>query len=99
MKCQQKKGVSFCGNCSEFFCEKLKDFSIKMPHRIEIEQSHILLSIDWKKWLIFQNNRFRCSVCNTINSAYHLSCRNCGIKPSCQFVEIHNETIELYLTD
>jgi len=100
IKCQLEKGVSLCCNCKEFFCDKLETFRQKMPHRVEIEQSQkLLLSTDWKNWLIFQNDRFRCINCNTINSAYHIWCRNCGNTPSCKFIEEHNETIETYLID
>lgn len=100
IKCKAEKGISSCANCADFFCKDLSEFRSKMPHRIEIEESQkLLLSMDSDKWLSFHADRFRCANCNTFNSAYDLSCRNCGNIPSCQFVSEHKELIEKYLKD
>lgn len=98
IKCKQEKEISYCGYCKDFFCSALNEFHLRMPHRMEIEKSQrLLISMGWEKWIGFQEDLFRCSNCNTINSAYHLSCRKCGNTPSCQFVAEHKEIIEKYL--
>ncbi len=100
IKCKQERSVSFCANCSDFFCSDLIEFRSKMPHRIEIEESQkLLISIDWEKWISLQEDKFRCTNCNAINSTYDISCRNCGTSPSCKFVSEHKNIIEKYLKE
>jgi len=100
IKCTRQKNIEFCGECIDFPCEKLIDFQSKSPHRIEIIKSQKrLMEIGWEQWLIEHRAKFTCVNCNTINSAYHVSCRKCGNTPSCEFTLDHRATIEKYLLD
>jgi len=100
IKCTFEKGIGFCGACPDFPCNKLKDFQSKMPHRIEIlESQKRLIEIGWENWLVEMKSKFSCPACDTLNSAYHIECRNCGRTPGCHFVSKHKELIEKYLLE
>jgi len=98
IKCQHTKALDECGVCNEFPCKDLLDFKSILPHRIEIlESQDRLKEIGLKKWLIEMHANFSCSLCNTTNSAYDISCRKCGNIPSCRFVMRNRKAIEDYL--
>jgi hypothetical protein len=98
--CKLQKGIDFCIVCKEFPCKTLNEFKSKMPHRIEIiESQKRMIEVGIEKWLLEMKDLYSCSTCKTINSAYHLSCRTCGGKPSCKFVAEHNGEIEKYLSE
>lgn len=95
IKCTFEKGIEFCGTCQEFPCKELKDFQLRMPHRVEIlESQNRLKEIGWKQWLIEMKEKFSCPQCNTVNSAYDLACRKCGNAPSCKFTLLHMQLIK-----
>jgi len=93
-KCAGKKGLDFCGQCSDYPCTELKDFQSKMPHRLELWESlERINKVGWGKWYMEMVGHFSCPECGTINSAYDMSCRKCGHKPSCNYVEINQSEI------
>lgn len=96
--CSKGKKISHCGECEKFPCAKLIEFQSKMPHRIEIIKSLTeLKEVGNEKWLIKMCDRFSCSNCQTVNSGYSTSCRNCNYTPSCAFVSQYKMIIEYYL--
>jgi len=98
--CKTKKGVNSCTDCNEFPCQALIDFKSKTPHRAEIIASqNRMREIGIENWLIEMQNYFSCPRCKTINSAYHLTCRKCGVMPSCKFVSKHKGDLEHYLSE
>jgi len=100
INCKRKNGVDFCIECEKFPCMSLNEFKLKMPHRIEIiESQNRMKEIGIENWLYEMQDYFSCPRCKTINSAYHLNCRNCGEMPSCKFVSEHKGEIEQYLSE
>ena len=98
IKCTFIKGIEFCGTCKQFPCKELTDFQSKMPHRVEIvESQNRLKEIGWEQWLIEMKEKYACSQCNTINTAYDLACRKCGNTPSCKFADLHKDLINKHL--
>ena len=98
--CIQNKGIEFCGACPEFPCKVLTDFQSRMPHRVEILESlNRLKEIGWEKWLIEMKENYSCPQCNTVNSAYDMSCRNCRCAPGSKFVLRHMELINNHLSE
>ena len=44
--------------------------------------------------------QYSCAACYTINSAYDIACRSCGVEPASDYVKEHKEEIfESYDTD
>jgi len=77
----------------------LIEFKSKMPHRAEIIDSQYRMQEDGiESWLTEMKDYFSCPQCKTVNSAYHLACRNCGNAISSKFVSQHKDEIELYLS-
>jgi hypothetical protein len=100
INCKWENGVDFCIECEKFPCMSLIEFKSKMAHRIEIiESQNRMKEIGMENWLYEMQDYFSCPRCNTINSAYHLICRNCGEMPSCKFVSEHRNEIEQYLSE
>jgi hypothetical protein len=98
IKCTLEKGIEFCGACREFPCKELTDFQLKLPHRVEIlESQNRLKEIGREQWLIEMKENYSCQQCNTINSAYDITCRNCGHIPSSRFAERHFQMIKSHL--
>lgn len=96
--CVKSKGIEFCGTCNDYPCEEITEFQSEMPHRIEIlESQNRLKEIGWEKWLFEMNKKFSCSQCNTINSAYDITCRKCENTPGSRFVALHKEMIDKHL--
>lgn len=96
--CAKGKGVAFCSECQDFPCRELKDFQAALPHRLDLwedlEQARSLKPADWVAKV---QQKYTCGQCGTINSAYDLSCRECGHSPSCDFVERHMEDIKRHM--
>ena len=100
MDCAFNNGVEFCGACQRFPCKELTDFQKKMPHRVEIVASlNRLNEISTEQWLAEMKENYSCPKCDSVNSAYDISCRKCGHTPSCRFVDIHKDLINDHLTN
>lgn len=96
--CTTKKGISFCGECTEFPCPALLEFKSKMPHRTEILESlNRRKEVGTEPWLREMKTYFSCPECQTVNSSYHVACRKCGYTPGSNFAKNHRELIEKYL--
>jgi len=94
-----EKGIEFCGACPEFPCKELTDFQSKMPHRVEIlESQNRLKEIGWEQWLIEMKENYSCPRCNTVNTAYDLSCRECGSSSGSIFASRHIILISNHLS-
>jgi hypothetical protein len=95
--CASEKGLEFCGQCEEYPCEGLKEFQAALPHRIELWQAHARIGeAGYEKWFEEMLGHYSCPRCGTINSAYHMACRECGAEPSCAYVGLHNERIKAH---
>jgi hypothetical protein len=93
--CADKRGIEFCGECDEYPCDMLKDFQKERPHRIELWKTQDRIAeAGYLKWFEEMVKHYSCTNCHTINSAYDITCRNCGTKPSCQYVKLHKKDIE-----
>ena len=98
--CAAEKGLDFCGECEEYPCEMLKEFQAAMPHRIELWQAQARIKeVGYEKWFEEMLEHYSCPQCNTINSAYHIACRECGATPSCPYVDLHNVEIKSHLSN
>ena len=85
--CTDKKGIEFCGECDEYPCNILKDFQKERPHRIELWKSQSRIArVGYVRWFGEMMKHYSCPNCNTINSAYDITCRKCGTEPSCRYV-------------
>ena len=99
VKCAAEKGVSFCIECEEYPCEDLKKFQTEFPHRIELWQSQERIKeAGFEKWFEEMLDHYSCQQCGTINSAYDIVCRKCGVSPSCSYVGSHIKEITAYLS-
>ncbi|NVO21533.1 MAG: DUF3795 domain-containing protein [Bacteroidetes bacterium] len=98
IKCSKEKNVNHCGDCKDFPCEKLLEFQAKMPHRVDILKSLIVLKESGEEnWLTDMHKRFSCSNCKTVNSGYDISCVKCKRTPGSEFVSEHRSVIEDHL--
>ena len=98
--CAENMGIDFCGECPEYPCAQLKDFQTERPHRLELwESQERIKEVGYEKWYMEMVEHYSCPECNTINSAYNLSCRNCNADPSCEYVRIHRSQIEAMTSD
>jgi len=92
--CAEGRGIDFCGECPEYPCTQLKDFQSKRPHRLELWDSQARIKeVGYEKWYMEMIEHYSCPDCSTINSAYHLACRNCNSDPSCEYVRKHRSQI------
>lgn len=99
LNCATERNIDFCGDCNDYPCPELKNFQLKMPHRLELWQSHERIKeVGWEKWSEERIEHFKCSECNSINSAYNISCRKCGNTPGCNYVLLHKDQIIKFLT-
>lgn len=98
--CAEEKRLDFCAECEQYPCTPLKEFQTAMPHRIELwhAQAHIK-EVGYEKWFEEMLDHYSCPQCNTVNSAYHLACRECGATPSCVYVDLHKAEIMSYLSN
>lgn len=93
-KCAAEKGIDFCGECPEYPCEELKEFQVKMPHRIELWKSQERIKeVGYEKWYAEMLEHYSCPECRTLNSPYDMACRKCGTAPSCNYVKLHKDEI------
>ncbi len=98
--CAAEKGLDFCGACPEYPCEDLKTFQAARPHRIELWSAQERINkVGYERWLQEMYEEYSCPQCGVINSAYDLTCRQCGGEPSCEYVRRHRETILQYLAN
>lgn len=93
--CAKSKNVDFCPECSDYPCEDIKKFQTQMPHRKDLFETNEIIKKDgFEKWFESQIEQFSCPSCAIINSAYDLTCRNCGDNPSSEFTRKHKTIIE-----
>ena len=98
-KCAAAKGVDFCGECAEYPCGDLRAFQAEMPHRIELWKAQDRIKeAGWEKWYAEMIEHYSCPTCRTLNSAYDISCRECGTTPSCAYVRLHKDEIMTHLS-
>ena len=98
-KCAAEKGVDFCGECAEYPCAELKVFQAELPHRIELWKfQERIKEVGYEKWYTEMIEHYSCPNCGTLNSAYDMACRKCGITPSCTYVSLHKDEIIQQLT-
>ena len=94
VKCATAKGIDFCGACEDYPCEDLKQFQAVLPHRIELwESQERIKEVGYEKWYSEMLEHYACPQCGTINSAYDMSCRKCGVTPSCKYVELNQDAV------
>lgn len=92
--CARQKGVDFCGQCPEYPCAELKTFQGRMPHRIELWDSHERIkAAGWETWYREMVEHYSCRECAAINSAYDARCRGCGAVPSCAYMSLHEKDV------
>jgi predicted RNA-binding Zn-ribbon protein involved in translation (DUF1610 family) len=93
-KCASDRGVEFCGQCADYPCEDLKAFQSKMPHRLELWESHARIKeVGWETWYAEMEQQYACPNCGAMNSAYDLKCRKCETTPSCNYVKMHEKDV------
>ena len=98
--CVEDKGLDFCVECEEYPCTTLKEFQAALPHRIEFWEAQVRIKeIGYEKWFEEMLEHYSCAQCGTINSAYHLACRDCGATQSCAYVDQHKAEIVAYLSN
>ncbi|MBW1704969.1 MAG: DUF3795 domain-containing protein [Deltaproteobacteria bacterium] len=98
--CAAEKGLDFCGECDEYPCGMIREFQAAMPHRIELwENNARIREVGCEKWFEEMLEHYSCPKCNTLNSAYHRACRECGDIPSCSYVDLHSDEIKSYLSN
>jgi hypothetical protein len=98
IQCTAEKGIEHCGLCLHFPCEALTRFQSEMPHRACIVESLTRLKqTGYEHWLREMQDQYQCTQCQTVNSAYHLVCRNCGTTPSCTFTSRYLQRIKAHL--
>lgn len=96
--CAEQKGIGFCSECGEFPCEELKAFQTAMPHRAELWNSLARIKeAGYPQWFAETLADYSCPQCRTINSAYDLKCRQCGVEPSCAFISRNKPAVLQYL--
>lgn len=95
--CAAEKGITFCGECDEYPCADLREFQAARPHRLELWQSHQrICEVGVEQWFTEMQAHFSCPQCGTLNSAYNLTCRQCGAVPASEYNRQHKAEIEAY---
>ncbi|MBU4269031.1 MAG: DUF3795 domain-containing protein [Acidobacteria bacterium] len=98
--CANQRGVDFCGACPDFPCNDLKEFQAAKPHRLELWQAHKRIQeAGYEKWFAEMLEHYACPSCGALNSAYHISCRECSVTPGNAFVEAHKTIISEHLAN
>jgi predicted RNA-binding Zn-ribbon protein involved in translation (DUF1610 family) len=96
--CAAEKGLNFCGECDQYPCAELKKFQEARPHRLELWQSQQRIrEVGAEQWFTEMQVHFACPQCGTLNSAYNLSCRQCGAVPANEYNRLHKAEIETLL--
>lgn len=99
-KCNAIRGISNCGVCVEFPCQDIVRFQSQKPHCKEIVASLFRRrDVGVEQWLSEMIDLFACKECHTMNSAYDLACRKCGIIPGNEFITLNRALIEKYFSD
>jgi hypothetical protein len=99
-RCAGEKRLEFCGECGQYPCRDLQEFKAARPHRIELwESQRMIKEKGFEYWFREMLEHYRCPSCGTLNSAYDLACRNCGVSPSCRYVRLHWDKIAIYLSN
>lgn len=94
-KCAAEKGIDFCGSCTEYPCQPLKDFQAQLPHRTELWKSQDRIrEVGWETWFQEMNEYYSCSECGSLNGWYDVQCRNCGKTPGSTFVANNMDKIK-----
>lgn len=89
--------MDFCGECEDYPCEIIRTFQAEMPHRLELWAAQDRIQeVGYEQWFDEMVGHYSCPECETINSAYHTVCRNCGTTPSCRYTELHKREIETH---
>ncbi len=77
--CTAEKGVKFCYECSEYPCERMNSFVESAPHhRVVLENFSRMKEVGWRKWLMEQDEKWRCGVCRAKLDSYDTTCPACG---------------------
>ncbi len=99
VSCAAEKGVDFCSECDEYPCEDLKEFQAAMPHRIELwDDLERIRDVGYEQWFEEKVERYSCPQCQTLNSAYDMTCRKCGADPGSSYVREHKQEIIPFLS-
>lgn len=78
-KCNDKRGLAFCFECSDFPCIALIEFNEQAPHHsLCIENLEKMAEIGVDRWLEAQDYKWRCPVCKTKVTYYTEECPNCS---------------------
>ena len=94
LACAERRGHTFCRECSDYPCPQLEDFQGEKPHRAELYQNlDRIAEVGADAWLAEVKDRYTCPSCGALNSCYDLKCRKCGHEPSSAFVAAHRAVI------
>jgi len=76
-----KPGVTRCSDCSDFPCNMITDFNNDgMRHHAEaLENLRHMQETGPEKWIIEQEERWRCPECRAQVHWYERTCYSCGI--------------------
>lgn len=90
----ENKSAAVCG----LFCEACTLFIANTEDlaRLEGLVARFHLSTEAAKFNSIRNN-YMCPQWASLNTAYDLKCRKCGLEPSCKYVRKHNLIIEKQL--
>lgn len=95
--CAANRGHEVCGQCADYPCERFSKFQAACPHRAEIPADmKRIVEVGSEAWAAWVPERYACSECQTINSAYDIACRHCGHKPGSAFVASHHDSIQAF---
>ena len=98
--CAEEKGLEFCHECDEYPCDHLKKFQAAAPHRLELWDNLARIGeAGFEAWFNEMLDHYTCPECGTINSAYDISCRQCGADPASEYLKRHREEIERYFRE
>ena len=96
--CAVERGVEFCAICVDYPCDDLKEFQVARPHRADLfEDGQRIREIGFEEWFQETFDKYTCSQCQVINSAYDLTCRKCGNEPGSPYVERHRKVVEKHI--
>jgi hypothetical protein len=78
---EDRPGVTQCADCSDFPCHLITDFNNDgMRHHAEVlENLNHLREIGAEKWIIEQEERWRCPGCRAQMHWYERTCYSCGV--------------------
>ncbi len=97
--CAAEKGLDFCGQCADYPCADLQEFQAARPHRLELWEAQARIQeAGYEQWFAEMMEYYACPHCHTLNSAYDLTCWNCGTSPGSTYVARHKDAILAYLT-